>query len=115
MPYVTDLMDELFATRTLAEWGVLFDSAGLTWGPAATMSEVAADPHSAAVGTFPEIEHPTAGTFRTVAAPMRLRGQDISPRGPAPELGQHTREVLTAIGVTPAELDALLADGTIAE
>ena len=115
MPYVTDLMDELFATRTLTEWGVLFDSAGLTWGPAATMSEVAADPHSAAVGTFPEIEHPTAGAFRTVAAPMRLRGQDISPRGPAPELGQHTREVLTGIGVTPAELDALLADGTIAE
>ena len=115
MPYVTDLMDELFASRTLAQWGALFDSARLTWGPASTLSEVAADPHAAAVGTFPEVEHPTAGTFRTVAAPMRLRGQDISPRGPAPDLGQHTREVLAGIGLTGPELDALVADGTIAE
>ncbi len=115
MPYVTDLMDELFATRTLAEWGALFDSARLTWGPAATLSEVAADPHAAAVGTFPTVEHPIAGAFRTVASPMRLRGQDISPRGPAPDLGQHTREVLAEVGLTEAELDALVADGTLAE
>lgn len=114
MPLVTDLMDEVFATRTLAEWGRLFDEAGLTWGPAATVSEVAADPHAAAVGTFPEVEHPVAGTFRTVAAPMKLRGQDISPRGPAPELGQHTREVLAEIGLSGAELDALVAAGTVA-
>lgn len=114
MPLVTDLMDEVFATRTLAEWGRLFDEAGLTWGPAATVSEVAADPHAAAVGTFPEVEHPVAGTFRTVAAPMKLRGQDISPRGPAPDLGQHTREVLAEIGLSGAELDALVAAGTVA-
>lgn len=114
MPYVTDLMDELFATRTLAEWGALFDTARLTWGPAATLSEVAADPHAAAVGTFPTVSHPVAGDFRTVAAPMRLRGQDISPRGPAPDLGQHTREVLAEIGLSGAQLDALVADGTVA-
>ena len=113
MPVVTDLMDELFATRTLAQWGELFDQAQLTWGPAATVSEVAADPHAAAVGTFPEVQHPTAGTFRTVAAPMKLRGQDISPRGPAPDLGQHTREVLAELGLSAAEVDTLLAAGTV--
>ena len=113
MPHVTDLMDELFASRTLAEWGALFDVAGLTWGPAALVSEVAADPHLAAVGAFPELQHPTAGTFRTVAAPMRLRGQDLTPRGPAPDLGQHTREVLTELGLDPGEVEALAADGTV--
>ena len=114
MGEVTDLMDELFATRTLAQWGVLFDEAGLTWGPAATVSELAVDPHAEAVGMFPVVQHPVAGAFRTVATPMRLRGQDISPRGPAPELGQHTREVLVELGVSEAEVDALIADGTVA-
>ena len=115
MPEITDLMDEVFATRTLAEWGQAFDEAGLTWGPAATVSEVAADPHLNAVGAFPQVQHPTAGTFRTVAAPMRLRGADVVPRGPAPELGQHTREVLLALGLSHAEVDAAVAEGVVAD
>ena len=113
MPAITDLMDELFAERTLAEWGALFDGAGFTWAPAATIREVAADPHAAAVGTFPEVVHPRAGAFRTVAMPMRLRGQDLTPRGPAPGLGEHSREVLAGLGLTSTELDALVADGTV--
>ena len=113
MPLVTDLMDELFVTRTLAEWGQAFDEAGLTWGPAATVSEVAADPHLHAVGAFPSVEHPVVGTFRTVAAPMKLRGVDLAPRGPAPELGQHTREVLRELGLSDAEVDTAVADGVV--
>ena len=81
----------------------------------AAVSEVAADPHLAATGAFPELEHPTFGTFRTVALPMKLRGQDIGPRGPGPDLGQHTREVLTGLGLTGDEVDALVADGTVAD
>jgi crotonobetainyl-CoA:carnitine CoA-transferase CaiB-like acyl-CoA transferase len=106
-------MDELLATRTLAEWGQAFDEAGLTWGPAATVSEVASDAHLEAVGAFPTVEHPVAGAFRTVAAPMKLRGADIGPRGPAPELGQHTREVLLELGLSDAEVDAAVADGVV--
>jgi crotonobetainyl-CoA:carnitine CoA-transferase CaiB-like acyl-CoA transferase len=115
MPEITDLMDEVLATRSLEQWGMRFDEAGLTWGPAATVSEVAADPHLAAVGAFPEVQHPVHGGFRTVASPLRLRGVDISPRGPAPELGQHSREVLTELGLTGAEVDALVADGTVGD
>jgi crotonobetainyl-CoA:carnitine CoA-transferase CaiB-like acyl-CoA transferase len=113
MPEITDLMDELFASRPLAEWGRLFDEARLTWGPAATVAELAADPHAAAVGMFPQVPHPTAGTFRTVAAPMRLRAVDTAPRGPAPAVGEHTREVLIEAGLSAAEIDRLAADGVI--
>ena len=115
MSDVTDLMDALFAERTLAEWGQVLDGADLTWAPAATVSEVAADPHAAAAGTFPVVSHPVAGDFRTVAVPMRLPGQDIGPRGPAPDLGQHTREVLSELGLSQVELDALITDGTVSD
>ena len=115
MPDVTDLMDALFVERTLAEWGQVLDGADLTWAPAATVSEVAADPHAAAAGTFPVVSHPVAGDFRTVAVPMRLPGQDIGPRGPAPDLGQHTREVLSELGLSQVELDALITDGTVSD
>jgi crotonobetainyl-CoA:carnitine CoA-transferase CaiB-like acyl-CoA transferase len=113
MPEITDLMDPLFASRTLAEWGALFDEHGFTWGPASTVAEVAADPHAAAVGLFPEVEHPVAGRFRTVAGPVRIRGADIRPRGAAPDVGQDTAEVLGELGLSDDEVAALAADGVV--
>lgn len=113
MPELTDLMDALFASRTLAEWGELFDAKGFTWAPAATVAEFAGDPHAAAVGLFPEITHPTAGTFRTVAAPLKLRGADIAPRGAAPDVGQHTAQVLGELGLSFEQVAGLAADGVV--
>lgn len=115
MDEITDLMDALFATRPLTDWGRIFDEAGFIWAPAATAAELAADPHAAAIGVFPEIEHAVAGRFRTVAVPLGIRGADIGPRGPAPDLGQHTVEVLSEAGLSAEEIAALTADGTISQ
>lgn len=112
MPALIDLIDEQFATKTLAEWGGIFDEHGLIWGPAATLAELAADPQAAAAGLFPEITHPE-GTFRTVAAPFRIAGADVGPRGPAPDLAQHTGEVLESAGYSTEEVAALAADGVV--
>jgi crotonobetainyl-CoA:carnitine CoA-transferase CaiB-like acyl-CoA transferase len=113
MTELTELMDELFATRTLAQWGRLFDGAGFIWGPASTVAELADDPQAGALGLFPEVEHPVTGRLRTVAIPIRIRGADVGPRGPAPDVGQHTNEVLTEIGFTAEEVAALAGAGVV--
>jgi crotonobetainyl-CoA:carnitine CoA-transferase CaiB-like acyl-CoA transferase len=105
-------IDAIFATRTLAEWGRTFDEAGLIWGPAATLAELASDPQAEAAGMFPPVPHP-AGSFRTVAVPFTIAGADVGPRGPAPEIGQHTTEVLTEAGLTQGEVAALGAAGIV--
>ena len=112
MPELTVLIDDVFAARTLAEWGDLFDEHGLIWGPASTLTDLAADEHAAASGMFPEIVTPD-GTFRTVGAPIRIEGAAIHPRGPAPLHGQHTVGVLTDIGVDASQLADLLANGIV--
>jgi crotonobetainyl-CoA:carnitine CoA-transferase CaiB-like acyl-CoA transferase len=112
MPALIDLIDEVFATQTLAEWGRIFDEAGLIWGPAATVDELARDPQAAAVGLFPELEH-DGFRFRTIAAPFNIAGADLRPRGLAPDIGQHTTEVLQAAGLTEDEVAALAAAGVI--
>ncbi len=112
MPALIDLLDEAMATRTLAEWGRIFDEAGLIWGPASSIDELAADPQAAATGVFPTIEHPE-GDFRTVGAPMRISGADIHPRGPAPALGADTVDVLRDIGYSAEEVAALAAAGVV--
>ena len=90
----------------------LLDDAGLIWGPAATMSELAGDAQAAAIDMFPEIDHPS-GSFRTVAAPWHIHGADIRPRGPAPDVGAHTAEVLRGCGLDDAEIAALAAAGVV--
>ena len=77
------------------------------------LHEVAADPHAEAIGLFPELEHPELGAYRTVNAPMRFASADVRPRGPAPGIGQHSREVLAELGVSNADIDKLIQQGAV--
>jgi crotonobetainyl-CoA:carnitine CoA-transferase CaiB-like acyl-CoA transferase len=60
------------------------------------------------------MEREYVGRIPHPAAPYRLDGQVAEIASPAPTLGQHSRAVLAGLlGVSPAELDALEADGVI--
>lgn len=109
---VTEI-DAILAGKSRDEWGEIFDSVGLIWGPVLTLDEVANDPQAEAIGMFPEIQHPERGAYRSVRAPMRFDKADVRPRGPAPEVGQHTREVLLAAGLTEEAIEALRNQGAI--
>jgi crotonobetainyl-CoA:carnitine CoA-transferase CaiB-like acyl-CoA transferase len=108
MAVLVEGIDAALALRGRDEWGALFDAAGLIWGPVLALHEVAADPHAEAIGLFPEIEHAERGTYRTVNAPMRFHTADVGPRAPAPLLGEHSRAVAQSLGLTDAQIDALI-------
>jgi crotonobetainyl-CoA:carnitine CoA-transferase CaiB-like acyl-CoA transferase len=112
MPELTDHMDVLFAERTLAAWCELLDANGFIWGPASTIAEFADNPQANELGFFPTIEHPH-GPFRTVGAPFNIAGADVRPRGPAPEIGQHTVEVLGELGMPADQIEALAGAGIV--
>ncbi|MCB1684314.1 MAG: CoA transferase, partial [Pseudomonadales bacterium] len=113
MAELVTAIDDILGSRSRDQWGEIFDKAGLVWGPVLTLDEVSRDAQAEAIGMFPEIEHPDLGRYRTVRIPMRFRGADVGPRGPAPELGEHTVEILHAAGYDACELDRLVADGVI--
>jgi crotonobetainyl-CoA:carnitine CoA-transferase CaiB-like acyl-CoA transferase len=46
---------------------------------------------------------------------MRIRDADIRPRGPSPDLGQHTLEILTEAGLSEAEIARLIEQGAIGD
>jgi len=49
-----------------------------------------------------------------IASPSDFYGTPWEARSGAPELGQHTREVLLSMGRTDAEIDAMFDAGTVA-
>jgi formyl-CoA transferase len=51
--------------------------------------------------------------WRIVAAPMHFAGHTTAPPGPAPEIGEHTEEVLLEVGLSWNEIGALRSGGAL--
>jgi len=115
MPELVAAIDEALSHRTRDQWGEIFDANDMIWGPVLGLHEVASDPQADALGVFPTIHSPDIGPYRTVAAPMRFADVQVGPKGPAPKLGQHTREILSEAGHGIEEIEALVEQGAIGE
>ncbi len=59
------------------------------------------------------LEHPVAGTYRQPRPPPRFESTPADVRTHAPALGEHTREVLAALGLPAAEVDRLYREGIV--
>ncbi len=89
---------------------------GVPAGAMAYASDLAADPQLAARGFLVEVDQPDLGPL-TLEGPC-VRGGALPPPiiGPAPRLGEHTRQVAEELlGLTPPEVEAHLAAGVLEE
>ena len=107
------LVAAAMTSRTSAQWIELLDAAGVPVGPIQTVDEVMTDPQVLARGMVGEVEHPTAGTLRTVNCPVRLTATPPQVRTAPPTLGQHTDEVLAELGLDRARIGELRARGAV--
>ena len=105
---VRAMCDAAFATMTLEEAGERLSSLDLAWAPLATLEETARSQWAEDAGCFFEVEDGWGGRFRTTASPARFPEGAPPVGAAAPKLGQHTREVLEAAGLTPDEIDAVI-------
>lgn len=100
--------------RASREWLEALEAAGIPCGPINDMKAVFEDAQVRHRGLRVDIAHPAGVDVPTVASPMRFSETPVEYERPPPLLGQHTREVLSAVlGKTDAELDSLAADGVI--
>jgi formyl-CoA transferase len=101
------LMDGAIVKHDLAHWTGVFKEHDLVWGPVPSSVEVAADPQLMANGIFAEI----TPDLKTVMNPINVQGAPkVAPRM-APEVGQHTREVLSGAGYSEDAITAMIARG----
>jgi len=109
---LTAILDAVFATHTLAEWGARLKAARLTFSPINRIEDVATDEQAVAAGAVVETANPDMP--RTLAAPIRLGCAAPRSAGAAPGLGEHTDAILSEAGFSVAEIARLRASGAAA-
>ncbi|MGH7155227.1 MAG: CaiB/BaiF CoA transferase family protein, partial [Acetobacteraceae bacterium] len=102
---------DFIAARTLEENMRVFRAAEITANPVYEIDQFLDDPHVQARGIIVELPDADAGSMLMHGVVPRLSGTPGRLRRPAPALGEHTRSVLETIGVTPARIDSLEAQG----
>lgn len=91
-------LDAIFATRTLSQWEQVFaGEPDFFWSPLNSLDDVVADEQFHAAGGIVYVPEDDSST-PMVASPADFSATPWQPRGPAPELGQHTAEILAELG-----------------
>ncbi|NCZ78371.1 MAG: CoA transferase [Burkholderiaceae bacterium] len=108
------LLVEMVKEKTKAQWITLLEAAGVPCGPINNLQEVFENEQVIARGIEMHVPHPTAGTMKLVASPMRLSKTPVEVRMPPPLLGQHTDEVLRdELGMSASQINELHQRGIV--
>jgi len=103
----------LFQTRTREEWFRLAREVDTQIAPVLELEEVWDDPQIRAREMVLEMAHPLLGTVRQLGVSIKLSDTPGKVRSFAPLVGQHTQEVMLALGYTPEEIARLEEAGAI--
>jgi len=106
------LLDERFAREPREHWLRLLEAEGIPCGTVQGYQELARDEQVLANDYIVEAEDPRLGRIRMPGVPIQL-SESPGRLGPAPELGQHTEEVLQELGYSWDEIARLREARTI--
>ena len=106
---------EITCQQAADYWIRVCDEAGIPCGPIYTIDQVFADPQVQHLGMATPMRRASAagGDTKVVASPLNFSGLQRDIRLPTPEAGNHTEDVLTAVGYTDEEIAELRHTGVI--
>ncbi len=107
------LIEAILQGRTADAWIAEFIAHEIPAGPINFPDETLTDAHIQARGMIVELEHPLIGVVQSIGNPAHLSDTPPTYRRYPPRLGEHTGEVLRALGYGDAEIEALREQGAM--
>ena len=101
------ILDDAFSSKDLSHWREQFGKYNIIWGTVNSFGEVAASPQVRANEYIVKYKHPSFDEIEVVGIPVELSKTPGQMRASAPELGQHTEEILLENGYTWDEIEKL--------
>jgi crotonobetainyl-CoA:carnitine CoA-transferase CaiB-like acyl-CoA transferase len=105
-------MAEYIAQDTTAEWLARLDANDVPCAPILRRSEVIDNEQVIARGLIAEFDQPTVGRVRQPKPAARFERNEAV-IGPAPRVGEHSREVLRGLGYADSAIEQMIADKTV--
>jgi crotonobetainyl-CoA:carnitine CoA-transferase CaiB-like acyl-CoA transferase len=102
------LIESVIATRTSAQWIDVLEDADIPVMPVHSTDQLFSDPHLGDAAMMQAIATAGDGNMRLPRTPIELSETPARSPTPAPELGEHTRQILLEAGCALAEVDALV-------
>ena len=101
------IIEDVLASKTMAEWERLFRENNCIYGRVQSPMEVTMDPQAIAAGFFADVDYSGAGSIKILTSPVLFDGKVATVKNPAPELGQHTEEILLELGYSWGDIGEL--------
>jgi len=101
------LIEAFFLQHTADELLDKLIPAGMACAAAYKLSDVVANPHTAARGSVIEVDYPGIGPVKSASNPIKLSDAPVEVRRKSPTVGQHTVEIMREVGYSDEEIRAL--------
>jgi formyl-CoA transferase len=102
------LLGSIMLQQTKQHWIGTLEAAGVPCGPIDSIAEALENPQVLARGMRRDLPHPSAGSVKLVANPIRMSASPTTHTLPPPLLSEHTEEVLRdVLGLGPEQIASL--------
>ena len=108
---LVETLTPLFQKKTTAEWQDALDDAGIPAGPVYDIAQMSEDAQTAARQMVRDIETAQGALTRVLGHPIKYSSTETPIRKRAPQLGEHTAEVLAEAGYSASEIETLEESG----
>jgi crotonobetainyl-CoA:carnitine CoA-transferase CaiB-like acyl-CoA transferase len=107
--FAYELIESIIATRTSAAWIDALEDADIPVMPVLSTDQLFVDPHLDEARMIDAFATAADGDLRLPRTPIELSQTPAAPLSAAPELGQHSRQILVEAGYGAADAEGLVA------
>ena len=102
---LVDILNTELLKKTSDEWLKIFDNNGLPCGPINSITEMFEDPQTIHREMIIEVDNKKAGKSKAIGMPIKFSKSKTEKSKGAPNLGEHTREIMLSFGYKHEEIE----------